>query len=232
MKKSTILSVAALLLAAALTACSPSINQDLSHQFSFDGKGMVMHAPGKPDARIERDGSLAIGNRKMAVTPSQRALLRQYYQQGDATMKAARQVAEVGGKLGKHVADNLIHSVFSGDPTTAEKQIETQSNDIETAANQLCNKLDAMNATEQEIATRIAALAPYTLDHHEIRCDTSHTTMHGPDGTITTSTGVRIRSKDGSGLATTYRSDEKSKDAHPADAATSPARTTHRGNQP
>lgn len=203
--KRPIILLTSLLLAGVLTACSPSINQGLSHRITFDNTGMVAHALGKPDAHIGSDGSLAIGNRTVAVTPPQRVLLQQYYQQADATIETGKQLRVAGAKLGKNVIGNLIHSILHGDSATAEKQMEAQSNGIQAAATGLCTNLKAMNATQKEIAAQIPAFAPYALSDSDMHCDVTHrTVVRHSDGTTTTTTTTSVPDKRGSDSTTTH----------------------------
>lgn len=196
--------LAALLLTATLAACSPSINGGFSHRITFDRTGMVVHAFGKPDAHVGTDGSLAIGDRTIAVTPAQRALLQQYYQQAGATIRAGEQVGVAGAKLGKNVVGNLIHSIFHGNSAAAEKQLETQSDKIQAAASGLCTNLNAMNATHKAISAQIPKFAPYAAIDSDTHCDVTHRTVRRSDGTTTTSTTTSMLDKRGSGSTTTH----------------------------
>lgn len=154
------------LAAIALAACSPGINEGIGHRITFDSNGMVVHAVGKPDAHIGKDGSLAINDRTIAVTPAQRAMLQRYYGEARGMMQSGEAVGEQGAAMAEHGIGNAIASLLHGDSSRADKQLDTQSNQMDNAVGQLCTNLKAMDDTQQALATGIPAFAPYATGSH------------------------------------------------------------------
>ena len=158
-----------------LAACSPGINEGIGHHITFDSSGMVVHKIGKPDAHIGKDGSLAIGDRKIDVTPTQRTMLQRYYQQAGAVMSSGKAISGQGVQMATHSIGAAIRSIFHGDSGSADKQLDAQSQQIESAARTLCADINAFGSTQQAIAAEIPAFAPYASGA-QTECKVTHTT--------------------------------------------------------
>lgn len=190
----------------ALAACSPGINEGIGHHISFDSSGMVVHAIGKPDAHIGKDGTLAIADQAIDVTPAQQALLQRYYQQAGDVMRSGKAVGSQGVQMATHGIGAAIRSIFHGDSGSADKQLDAQSQQIESAARTLCAHITAFGSTQQAVAAEIPAFAPYASGA-QTECKVTHTT------TIRTAAGK----------STTTSSTYTLQIGNPPDATTAPA---------
>lgn len=169
----------AVLVAATLAACSPGINEGIGHRITFDSNGMVVHATGKPDAHVDKDGSLAIDGRSIDVTPAQRAALQRYYGEARSMMQSGEAVGKQGAAMAERGIDNAIASLLHGDSSKAQKKLEAQSNQIDSAVGKLCTDLKALDDTQQILAAEIPAFAPYATGNHTECSVTSTTTVRG-----------------------------------------------------
>lgn len=151
------------LLATTLAACSPGINEGIGHRITFDANGMVVHALGKPDAYVGSDGSLAIGDKTITVTPAQRVLLQSYYGEARDVMQSGKDVGKAGVKIATQAVDNAIRNVLSSGSAAADKALDAQSNAIEQAADTLCTKVQQLAATQTRVASQLPALKPYDV---------------------------------------------------------------------
>ncbi|HVX04371.1 MAG TPA: DUF2884 family protein [Rhodanobacteraceae bacterium] len=149
-----------------LAACSPGINEGIGHRITFDSNGMVVHATGKPDAHIGKDGSLAIDDHTVEVTPAQRAMLQRYYGEARSMMQSGEAVGKQGMQIATNSISAAISSIFHDGSSPAEKKLDAQSDQIETAAARLCDDLKALDETQQTLATEIPAFAPYASSSH------------------------------------------------------------------
>lgn len=173
----------AVLVATMLTACSPGINEGIGHRITFDSSGMVMHATGKPDAHVGKDGSLAIDDRAIAITPAQRAMLQRYYVEAHSMMQSGEAVGKQGAAMAERGIGNAVASLLHGDSSKADKQLDAQSNQIDSAVGKLCTDLKAMDDTQQTLATEIPAFAPYASGSHA-DCTVTHTTSIRDGNTV------------------------------------------------
>lgn len=162
----------------ALAACSPGINEGIGHHITFDSNGMVVHAIGKPDAHIGRDGSLAIDGRTVDVTPAQRAMLQRYYGEARSMMQSGVAVGKQGAEMARRGIGDAVASLLHGDSSKADKQLDAQSDRMDSAVGKLCTDLKALDGTQQTIANEIPAFAPYATGSHA-------------DCTVTSTTSVR-----------------------------------------
>ncbi|HET7267434.1 MAG TPA: DUF2884 family protein [Rhodanobacteraceae bacterium] len=177
-----ILTVAgAALIMATLAACSPGIHT-LDSSITFDSDGLVVHASGHPNAHVSSDGDLNIGGKTVAVTPAQRQLLKRYYQQAHDTMHAGEAVGKQGVRVATRSIGAAIRSIFHGESSAAKKQLDAQSQSIETAANTLCGDINTLGATQQAIANQIPAFKPYASSN-QLKCKITHTTTYTTAGT-------------------------------------------------
>ncbi|HKZ12071.1 MAG TPA: DUF2884 family protein [Rhodanobacteraceae bacterium] len=170
--KTTLTLAGAILISAALAACSPGINT-LGNSITFDSNGVVVHALGHPNAHVGRDGALEIDGKAIAVSPEQRRLLERYYQQARDTMSSGAAVGKQGVQIATRSIGAAISSIFHDDQSAAEKKLDAQSDQIEVAANKLCADLKALGATQNAIATAIPAFAPYA-SRDRMECSVTH----------------------------------------------------------
>lgn len=166
----------------ALAACSPGINEGIGHRITFDSNGMMVHATGKPDAHIGKDGSLAIDDHAINVTPAQRAMLQRYYGEARSMMQSGEAVGEQGAAMAEHGIGNAIASLLHGDSSGADKQLDAQSNQMDSAVGKLCTNLKAMDDTQRTLGAEIHAFAPYASNSRTECTVTSTTSIR--DGNI------------------------------------------------
>lgn len=152
----------------AIAACSSGI-YTLGHQITFDSNGIVVHASGHPNAHVSRDGSLNVDGRTIAVTPKQRQLLQQYYQQASGVLTSGEVVGKQGVQMAARGIGDAIASIFHGNASTADKRMNATSQHIEVTASKLCTNIQALNATQHAIAVHIPAFAPYATGD-ELKC--------------------------------------------------------------
>ncbi|MES2403642.1 MAG: DUF2884 family protein [Pseudomonadota bacterium] len=145
----------------ALAACSPGINEGIGHRITFDSNGMVVHATGKPDAHVGKDGSLAIDGRGVDVTPAQRAMLQRYYGEARSMMQSGEAVGKQGAEMAEKGIGDAIASLLHGDSSKADKQLDAQSNQMDSAVGKLCADIGELGATQTAIAMQIPAFKPY-----------------------------------------------------------------------
>ncbi|HJR11243.1 MAG TPA: DUF2884 family protein [Rhodanobacteraceae bacterium] len=161
----------------ALAACSPGLNEGVGHRITFDSSGMAVHATGEPDAHVGKDGGLAIDGRAVDVTPAQRAMLHRYYGEARSMMQSGEVVGKQGAAMAERGIDNAIASLLHGDSSKAQKNLEAQSNQIDSAVGKLCTDLKALDDTQQTLATEIPAFAPYAPSSRTDCTVTSTTTV-------------------------------------------------------
>ncbi|MBU6415994.1 MAG: DUF2884 family protein, partial [Xanthomonadaceae bacterium] len=149
---------------------------------TFDSNGMVVHATGKPDAHIGKDGSLAIDDQAIDVTPGQRAMLQRYYGEARNMMQSGEAVGRQGAAMAEKGIGDAIASILHGDSTIAQKKLEAQSNQMDSAVGKLCTDLKALDETQQALTTEIPAFASYAPSSRAECTVTSTTTVR--DGNI------------------------------------------------
>jgi hypothetical protein len=114
-------------------------------------------------ARIRADGDLRIAGKAVALTPAQRALTTRYYQQVQATLHDGMET----GKAGAAMAGSVIGAVFSGlargDTRDIDRKANAQAAKIEGHVARICDDMQAIQTTQNQLAAQLPAFAPYTV---------------------------------------------------------------------
>jgi hypothetical protein len=182
----------AALLATALSACSPGINEGIGNRITFDSNGMVVHALGHPNAFVSRNGDLSIDGKAVAVSAAQRQLLQRYYQEAVATMDSGKTVGKQGIEMAAHGIGAAFASIFHDDPSPAEKKVDAQSDQMEAAASKLCADIKALGAAQSALAAELPAFAPYASGDR-MQCTITHGTTYKDNGAKSSSFTYALR---------------------------------------
>ncbi|GAB2502256.1 hypothetical protein GCM10027084_15880 [Pseudoxanthomonas sangjuensis] len=123
-----------------------------------------------PKAEITPQGELLIEGAKVATTPEQQALLKQYRGELIEVAKAGMDIGAQGADLGIKAAGEALKGLFNGDDDKAiEKRIEAEAEGIKAGAKQLCGRLPALLASQQKLAAALPEFQPYaTMNQGDI----------------------------------------------------------------
>ena len=151
-----------LLLAPLLAACS-SRGSASGRYVSFVGDTVVVKAPGNPDAHIDANGDLRIGDHPVAVTPSQRALLKRYHGQVLAVRDDGIATGKQGAALGMHALGTVVNNLAAGTPDKIDQDMDARGKIVEAAAERMCSDLGQLKATQGEVAAQLPAFRPFAV---------------------------------------------------------------------
>jgi len=124
----------------------------------------------KPKAEITPDGDLLIAGKAVALTPAQRTEVLAYREQVIQIGQQGIAIGKQGAALGMHATGAALAAVFSGKSEQQIRQhVEAQASGIRKAAAKICDRLPAMMATQQKLATDVPAFKPYaTMTQQDI----------------------------------------------------------------
>lgn len=115
-----------------------------------------------PKAEITPQGDLLIAGKAVSIDARQRTLLLDYRKQVIEIAEQGIDVGKRGAALGLHAASEALAAAFSGQSEQEiRERIEARTSDIREAAAQICNRLPAMRARQQELAAALPAFKPY-----------------------------------------------------------------------
>lgn len=146
-----------------LTACQ---HDDVS----VNDRSVVLHPPGTPSATIDPDGHFSVDRKKIQLSSSQQAQLRQYHdavmevhRERDAIKNQGKAMAREGLSLaGKQLHNALARSGSSAKPTEkTAREMQTQAEGMAKSAHTLCRKVQKLNAGQALLAEQISAFKPY-----------------------------------------------------------------------
>lgn len=115
-----------------------------------------------PDAKISPQGDLLIGGKAVALTPAQRADVLAYRQQLVQVAEAGMAIGRQGAALGVRATQAALAAVFSGQSEQqVRQQAEAQASGIRQGALKICDRLPALLASQQKLASEVPAFQPY-----------------------------------------------------------------------
>lgn len=116
----------------------------------------------RPKAEITPQGDLLIAGQKVAATPPQQALLRDYRSQIVGIAEAGMDIGTQGADLGLHAAKEALWGKLSGkSDKDIEQTIQPQAEQIKAAAVQLCRRLPGLLSAQQQLAAAMPEFRPY-----------------------------------------------------------------------
>lgn len=146
---------------ATLAACSGGGVFAGGQVIDFDHDGLVLHASGRPDAHVTRDGDFSIGSHAVTLTPGQRQLFRRYYAEARITVNASTTMGKQGMEMAARGIGSAIGSIFHASASSTGGQTNAQSHAIEREASAICADVKALGATQDALAAELPAFAPY-----------------------------------------------------------------------
>lgn len=159
-----------LVLCALAAGCNSGTTTTTSHGSITERDGLVVLKAGdNPKATIDRNGTLAVDGKDIAVDDHQRDLLRRYY----ANATAIRQHGIETGKAGAAMAGEALKGVadsVGGDKDSVSKRVEAQTQQITAQVMKICDDLAGIKAVQDELATALPAFKPYAaiMDDKEV----------------------------------------------------------------
>lgn len=129
----------------------------------MDHGKLVIHAKGQPDAHVSANGDFDIGGKPVAIGVVQRAQLAHYYQQAIGFAKRGAAVGEAGAALAGSVVGDVFSNLFSGHADRIGAVAQRKADGLKATASRLCEQVDAMRVTQNEIAADLPAFGPYAM---------------------------------------------------------------------
>jgi hypothetical protein len=167
--------VFAVALALALSGCygDTEIGNGL-HHVTLRGGVLTAHVSGQPDAVVTAEGDLSIGGKPVAVTPTQRELLKKYFGSVVAVRQAGIETGKAGAAMAGHALGEVARGLANGDPDQIGSRIDDRAKEVERKALVICDSLESLRTTQDAIAASLPAFKPYaTIDSGDV------TSCHG-----------------------------------------------------
>ncbi|HJP97325.1 MAG TPA: hypothetical protein VJ862_02070 [Rhodanobacteraceae bacterium] len=115
-----------------------------------------------PKAEITPQGDFLVAGQPVSLTPAQRREMLAYRQQLIEIARQGIAIGKQGATLGIHAASAAIAAAFSGESEQQVRQrVESQTSGIRTAAAKICDRLPALRASQQQLASDVRAFKPY-----------------------------------------------------------------------
>ena len=114
-------------------------------------------------ARIKADGDLRIASKAVALTPAQRALTTQYVEQVKATLRDGIATGKAGAAMAASVIGTVFSGLARGDTRDIDRKANAQAAKIKGRVARICDDMQAIQATQNQLAAQLSAFAPYTV---------------------------------------------------------------------
>ncbi|HEU0276720.1 MAG TPA: hypothetical protein VFQ95_02695 [Rhodanobacteraceae bacterium] len=122
----------------------------------------ISNDDGEPKAVITPHGDLLIDGKAVSLTPAQHAEMLAYRKQLVEIARAGIAIGKQGATLGMSAASDAIAGAFSGRSEQQIRQhVEAKAAGIRVAAAKICDRLPAVLATQQKLASDVPAFKPY-----------------------------------------------------------------------
>ncbi|MDO1527335.1 hypothetical protein QMK61_00675 [Fulvimonas sp. R45] len=155
--KAPVRSLLLTVLASSIAACQIPDTTMQNGAITLYGSKVVLRVLGSPKAAIEADGSLAIGDKDVAVTPAERNLLVQYNQ-------SVRSVHETGvamGKAGGEMALKAVEAKLEAKPDKADRQAQAGAGRMKKLSLDICKAEAGIKSAQDQLAAQLPAFKPY-----------------------------------------------------------------------
>ncbi|MBS0432018.1 MAG: hypothetical protein JSS21_06390 [Proteobacteria bacterium] len=147
---------------AALAACSQGSDFNaLNNHISFDNDDVSISAAHQPDARINANGDLYIGDKALEVAPAQRDLLKTYYADAMKVRDDGIATGKLGAALGAHAIDSVVRNLAEGNPDKIDKEISPQADKVDQSAMKICEDVTRIKAAQDALADQLPVFKPY-----------------------------------------------------------------------
>ena len=117
--------------------------------------------PIQPKAEITPQGDLLVEGKPVDITQAQRTLLLQYRGEIIDVASSGIEIGKQGVDIAGKAVGTAIASIFNGKSDQAEQEMKAQGDRIEAAAMKLCDQMQPMLKTQQELAASLPAFQPY-----------------------------------------------------------------------
>jgi hypothetical protein len=126
------------------------------------GDGQItLHASDTPVATIGVNGDLQIGQQSIATDPATRNLLKTYYANAQSIHIDSVATDQAGEAIGDQIANSAKAQLANGHPEQFQKDVEASTKPLEQAAMKICQDVDNIKVTQDQLAARLAAFKPY-----------------------------------------------------------------------
>lgn len=151
------------LLAPVLAACSGHGSSASGQSVSFVGDTVVVSVPGKPDAHVNANGDLVIGDKAVAIDSSQRALLKRYHSQVLAVREDGIATGKQGAALGMHAIGTVMDNLVAGTPEKIDQDMNSRGKAVGATTGRMCNDIRRLKATQDEVTAQLPAFRPFAV---------------------------------------------------------------------
>jgi hypothetical protein len=119
---------------------------------------VTLHTDGAPDAQIDANGVLVIGDKTVSVTPSQHGLLMLYFQNVSDVHQTGLAMGKVGAGMGMKAINDSLDGKSKDEKN---KDAEAGGQQLKTLGRKMCQ--DQVNITDiqDQLAAQLPAFKPY-----------------------------------------------------------------------
>jgi hypothetical protein len=145
-------------LCAVLSACDVPDTTMMNGAITLKGSVVTLHVDSAPDALINSDGALQVGDKVVSVTPTQRGLLMLYVQ----NVADVHQIGINMGKVGASMGTRALKDTIAGKSKTEKDDDATAgSKQLKALGQQICHDQANLKSVQDQIAAQLPDFKPY-----------------------------------------------------------------------
>jgi len=141
----------------------PKVNGEQKNALTMHHGKVVITSKGRDKAVVDSEGTLKIDGTVIPTSDAGREALAAYNQQGAAFDKGVRLIASEGVQFAKDTLSEVFSGVFTGGIEEAKTHAKQGGKALKARAMQLCDRLDAWRAAQDEVVATVADFKPYAV---------------------------------------------------------------------
>ena len=147
-----------LALCAAISACDVPDTTLANGGVTLKDNIVTLHANGAPDAVIDANGTLLVGDKAVAVAPPQHGLLMLYFQH----VKDIHDTGAAMGKVGAGMGMKALKDSIDGKSKDEKKQdAQAGGQQLKTLGQKMCQDEAGIKDVQDQLAAQVPAFRPY-----------------------------------------------------------------------
>ena len=147
-----------LALCAAISACDTADTTLANGGITLKDNIVTLHVDGAPDAQIDANGALVIGDKPVTVSPSQHGVLMLYFQNVSDVRQTGLAMGKIGAGMGMKAIKDSLDGKSKGEK---DQDAEAGGQRLKTLGLKMCQDQASITDIQDQLAAQLPAFKPY-----------------------------------------------------------------------
>jgi hypothetical protein len=119
---------------------------------------VTLHVSNTPDASINANGDLQVGDKVVTINPAQRGLLMLYYQNVHDVNQSGREIGKVGAKMGSKALKDKMEGKSKSDQ---DQDAKPGTEQISELSKKMCQDEANIKSVQDQLSAQLVEFKPY-----------------------------------------------------------------------